>query len=334
MPHNKHTFLLTKQAHDTLFNMFRKQQARSTVLRNSNESVFDGVNVSVYAHIPSLSHEGVSHALRTLAQSYSFLDWVDNRQPYQISQCERMSQESIITFNTSTEARVYYQQNSIITAHIGTALWSDIPLIDYSDLEDSETGELLQSKTRQQYDYVLDHATITYYANLARYHKMRSPTMNSRATSTGLAAACFEAIGTGWLLPPEDYQILLNDTPNSYKARDYKRKTGKKLYGNLSGTPYVPDPNRWKPFTPQRAKELLEQNPTPTPTLQQQTKPKLPSKSTGLSRQQVLLAISLYNSKPSHLSNNQDIANKIISIAQRHHMFYELNPNTNKLEVM
>lgn len=244
-------YLITPEAHTSLFNLFvtRKRRPRS-------EAIFDGQSIIIINDHPTETVEGLSHALTVLANYYTDpqFDWIDTRSPQQLRQCNNQLQPPPV-FKTHKEAADYLTQHG---HHTYTAWWSIVLPHDYSDIEDPITNELMISKTRRQCWLTLSKSTQRYYAWIANYYKMRAPTLNNRVSLISLTAAVLEAIGIGWLTPPEGYQQILRDTPNINKRRipnlNKASKRVTKKYGNPEHTPYVP--GTWLPFTQSRATQL------------------------------------------------------------------------------
>lgn len=260
-------YLITPEAHTNLFSLFvtRKRHPRS-------EAMFDGIRVNIITDHPTATAEGLSHALNVLASYYTdpLSAWIDQRTPSQIRQCNNQLQPPPV-FQTHKEAAEYKENHGV---HTYTAWWSTVLPYDYSDIED-EHGDLMISKTRRQCWLTLTPSTKRYYAWIASFYKMRPPTINNKSTPISLTAAVLEAIGIGWLTPPEGYQQLLHDTPNQNKARipnPTSKARVKKKYGNPEGTPYVP--GSWPPFTQSRAallrNELEQAGDLPTFATQQE----------------------------------------------------------------
>lgn len=210
--------------------------------------MYDGMGIVKI--MPSFlpSAEGVSHALNTIAQWFDPCEWQDNRTERQLLYCmEQMKPPP--RFKTVKEAKEYKRR------HTYKALWSNVQLKEYAEYElEDETIPLVQ--TRVDYELSLTENTRKHLLWLAQHYKMQAPTITNRQSTTGLISAVLEAVGIMWLLPPEDYQEAIAETPNANKRRattSFRKGLSPTKYGNPEGTPFLCDPDILRPIT----RELL-----------------------------------------------------------------------------
>lgn len=213
----------------------------------------------------------MSNSLNLIALHYDLTDFIDNRTPQQLHQCQRQQHPAPDHFDyTSHQSVNEYKQNYALPSY--KALWSNSQLHEYSDPINEEDEPVLEY-TRRKIDLKLSPGAISFYYRLATKYNMQ-PILyqpnpfppkgrKPRCGINNYVSAALEAIGCNWLLLPDDYRTLIDENPNQNKNHVNTRKpaqssTNAKLQGNRSHTPLMIDlkDSRWQPFTPARAAEL------------------------------------------------------------------------------
>lgn len=176
-------------------------------LRPHNHSPYSpgvsfGFDNQTIANKSSMSYangtKSMSHSLNVLAWHSRHEQWIDNRTTMQLQSC--IQQLTPPVFHTHQEARDYYATWGYPT---GNALWSNTsPKIDQEFPHSHPIHLQLSNHARD------------YYYKLAVLYKMRSLTAKNYHSKENYIAACLEAIGCQWLLPPEGYMALIANIPN------------------------------------------------------------------------------------------------------------------------
>lgn len=208
--------------------------------------VFDGVGIRYHNDSGGPEHrEGISHALHTLALVYQdTTTWQDTR-PHSVKQHHAQQTNPDLNLLESLAKQGFNLPSPVYRAKWYIEITRDD--LDYIEQDDTPWDDLpSQEQTlrlslpvnRKRRYLSLDQSTREHYYKLAILHKMEP--YSSRRSRTTYIAAALEAIGLGWLTPPEGYEGILEVVPNSNKYRpEFVYHGIHHQYGNHGHTPWA-----------------------------------------------------------------------------------------------
>lgn len=245
--------------------------------RHNAQPVYDGFGIAYHSQVRDIHKEGLSHALYTLSVCYQNLSsWLDTRPNHvqrhhadqidpNLSKLQDLKEAGFSMPSPTYRARWCLEptKSDILFADEDDTPWDDL------DSQEQQLRLSFPSALKRRH-FQMDQATIDHYYNLAVLHKMQPRIIASSYTSTAYLGVCLEAIGLGWLTPPEGYQEFLAISTNASKYREEFINTGvHRLYGNHAHTPWAMTIEQidalLKPYNyAERVANGTAYNPTPT----------------------------------------------------------------------
>lgn len=217
-------------------------------LRPKTYIEFDGVSAIVKHGKPSAQTEHsniISHTLNLIAQHYLPTDWTDTRPLHIIEEHDNYYSTPRDLITTIQDSRNYYQMFSPPTYRL--------PWFDPSSADE-----------RMRHEMALDPNAIQHYSYLARLHKMQFLNPKGMHNIISFVSAALEAIGTGYLTPPEDYASIYTPNPRRHTGTTYASTKITHANTDFHRTGYVYTP--LQPITESFIEQAQQLNLTQTQT--------------------------------------------------------------------